>query len=78
MAPAPPPSDEPLAPVAVSPGRRGPPASHDRDAGSVDAATAPTVCSGATMTYAAVLVLLLGLLLIRGGASRLQAGSVRR
>jgi hypothetical protein len=30
------------------------------------------------MTYAAVLVLLLGLLLIRSGASRLQAGSVRR
>jgi hypothetical protein len=28
------------------------------------------------MTYAAVLVLLLGLLLIRGGASRLQAGFV--
>jgi len=50
----------------------------DRNPGSVDAATAPTVCSGATMTYAAVLVLLLGLLLIRGGASRLQAGSVRR
>jgi hypothetical protein len=29
------------------------------------------------MTYAAVLVLLLGLLLIRSGASRLQAGFVR-
>jgi hypothetical protein len=29
------------------------------------------------MTYTAVLVLLLGLLLIRSGASRLQAGSVR-
>jgi hypothetical protein len=28
------------------------------------------------MTYAATLVLLLGLLLIRSGASRLQAGSV--
>jgi hypothetical protein len=29
------------------------------------------------MTYSAALVLLLGLLLIRSGASRLQAGSVR-
>jgi hypothetical protein len=29
------------------------------------------------MTYAAALVLLLGLLLIRSGVSRLQAGSVR-
>jgi hypothetical protein len=78
MAPASPPSDEPMAPPAVSPSRRGPPAYHDRGPDSVDAATGRRVCSGATMTYAAVLVLLLGLLLIRGGASRLQAGSVRR
>jgi hypothetical protein len=49
----------------------------DRDPGSVDAATVAKVCSPITMTYAAALVLLLGLLLIRSGASRLQAGSVR-
>jgi hypothetical protein len=49
----------------------------DRDPGSVDAATVARVCSPITMTYAAALVLLLGLLLIRSGASRLQAGSVR-
>jgi hypothetical protein len=49
----------------------------DRDPGSVDAATVARVCSRITMTYAAALVLLLGLLLIRSGASRLQAGSVR-
>jgi hypothetical protein len=49
----------------------------DRDPASVDAATSGTVCSPITMTYAAALVLLLGLLLIRSGASRLQAGSVR-
>jgi hypothetical protein len=49
----------------------------DRDPGSVDAATSRRVCSPITMTYAAALVLLLGLLLIRSGASRLQAGSVR-
>jgi hypothetical protein len=49
----------------------------DRDPGSVDAVTGRRVCSPITMTYTAVLVLLLGLLLIRSGASRLQAGSVR-
>jgi hypothetical protein len=49
----------------------------DRDPGSVDAATVARVCSPITMTYATALVLLLGLLLIRSGASRLQAGSVR-
>jgi hypothetical protein len=49
----------------------------DRNPGSVDAATVAKVCSPITMTYAAALVLLLGLLLIRSGASRLQAGSVR-
>jgi hypothetical protein len=48
-----------------------------RNPGSVDAATVAKVCSPITMTYAAALVLLLGLLLIRSGASRLQAGSVR-
>lgn len=49
----------------------------DRDRDSVDGAIAARVCSAITMTYAAVLVLLLGLLLIRSGASRLQAGLVR-
>jgi hypothetical protein len=44
---------------------------------AVDAATEPPVDLAATMSYAAVLVLLLGLLLIRSGASRLQAGRVR-